>query len=282
MNLRTFLPDELIHLKEIELDLYTPSTQEDIVSLFAAASALEKISFRFAKGLAGVFAKIKPDQLASLHTIDLTCSDVTANDIHTILTNASLLKKISLFNCHDVAGGFEKLNPGQLKYLEEISFGYANITLKDKEALAKAAPAALIKFTKPSKSEILLDYRDSRNLSLPPSFFDTKPDPNKKLSYSEYFPGIPPNLYRLSVWLPDLNQCSLPPGFNLEEFLPLPPDHYNYTKDSQFICHQGIMPVKNNEGTSIILPSLHAEEKLFDLHLVSENGELVESCLNPD
>lgn len=93
--------------------------------------------------------------------------------------------------------------------------------------------------------------------------------------FTEYFPGINPGLYRLTVWRPQLDSLKGPEKFNPEDFKPIPLVRPDYSEQKEYACHCAIKKTQYKEGTDIILPSLDAEERLFNLRAFDENQRVI-------
>lgn len=102
---------------------------------------------------------------------------------------------------------------------------------------------------------------------------------NPTCSYFEYFPGVEARRYRLRQW--DVNlDAPFDPENGLtykipSEFKSTTLPIKNYFKDSKYESHAGIMPVNAKLGKEIILPSLDAEEIVFDVKLVDPTGKII-------
>lgn len=267
--LTPFNAGELPNLKNIDCS-WGEITAAQLIDLFSIATSLEEVTLYDCKTIAGCFAALKAEVLVHLHFLDLSCTDITANDLAAVLNKATSLRELHLDACIDIAGGFEYLQPNQLPHLMTITFNETYVTPEDIRALRKAAPLVNIIFDK----ELLALHPRQDELSA--SFFDTN-SKTPKYFYNEYFLGVCPSQYRLMLWQPELHTRKAPPIFNPDDFKQIKADKINYSNNPSFSCQEGIKQVNLEDGLDIILPSLDAEEKLFDLRVVSSKGKLLDN-----
>jgi len=119
-------------------------------------------------------------------------------------------------------------------------------------------------------------YGMSEIQSFTQDHFDTQCDPQKKLNFIEYFPGVAPHSYRHRVWSPHLDTCEGPGDFKPADFKAIAIDEMEETERRHYICHPGRRQTKVEEGAVILLPSLDAEERLLNLRVLDANGRLMD------
>ena len=241
---------QLPHLKKIYLRFIDVSTA-NVLALFNAAPHLEDIDLAGNNNIASSLAKIKPSQLLHLKEIDLSTS-ATATDVAVLLNIVPNLKKVRLEYCENIAGSFQYLKPNQLHHLEEINLRGSNVSIDDIKALQQAAPNAEI------HSDHSLSFQKAvhaiENKLLNNDFFNTATT-DRTHFYEEYFPGVCPSRYRLTLWTPDLNTLDPPPRMvKADDFKSY--TLYKIEDHTAFASFKGVKPVTITDGQEIILQLL--------------------------
>jgi hypothetical protein len=237
----------------------------------------------------------KEKTYASLEVADLSGAKINKNNLKFFLKNTPQLKELYLseeyFKC-DFVSDIRKqyphlmiINSNPLIVKEKDSYaaclGYKQLELsaasQQIKSLDNMSDVEDQKYADPQaiSPTLLRNYPMSHAST---TFFDN----TKKftLPFKRYFADIDPSDYRLSLWRPDLNslredrnllQANQFDSYSLDE-------NRKYAENKQYKCHRGVYTPAPQEDFTLLLPSLHAAEKLVQLQVVTAAGTL----LSPD
>src|SRR3990167_5127510 len=275
----------LEQLKEFKLE-NSDVTGQDIAALLRAAPGLETFDLRFCKNIEGVFASLRGNELSQLKEISLDSSGVTAQDIAALLRAAPGLETLAILSSRNkMMGIFAGLKENSLSQLKEITLYGSSVTIADIEAILKAAPnlsvgckKQLEKFKKERMQERESQIDRSQISRGNQRFSNFNTDfPEKTYSCVEYFPGMPPSLYRLKAVRPDLRGLQLNDvtGEGFKEYAINPDFKHQKEFGTHYQTLEGYKQVSQGEGNEIILPSLNANEVLTRLTVHDAAGQLI-------
>ena len=294
------LENQLPDLSQITL-AHSDATADDLTRLVKAAPKLTEISFNGA--IAAGLEHIEENQLPELTTVEIqglynqTFMSVAA--FSGLLRAAPNIIKLNI-TYNDALILLQTLGNKQLRKLQVIEISKGNATAADLIRLFQAAPnlrmlsCASIDDPENMPTQYLskiptyqLNNHKVFHSAIPASlsshsktenidqrYFDTSNDDVKTLPYIPYFAGVPPTRYRLRSTQPDITTLQLNKSVYSEPYQRVVLENKNYLQDNSVKCYRTGVIVTPDLGDAISLPSLAANEKIFDLYVLDTQGEL--------
>jgi len=273
-------------LNHIETDF------DKLVDVVSIIPFFQKLNLTSCKDIPSFFQCLDNSSLSQLEEINLSHTDVMAANIWGLFNAAPYLKEVNLFGCPSAEDALKGLQPDSLPHLKKIYLNLLDIGMTADKTLRNAAVHADILLSEPESNLADDDSDDIAETSdistnshqpAPPAdiaklndnFFEMKNTITSQ-SYTEYFPGVPPEDYRLRLWSPDLDaelktltvqQKITAPDFKSFEIS----SQNNVPNDWK--RHAGVKPLSTQDGTEIILPSLDAQEMLLQLDIKTADGK---------
>jgi hypothetical protein len=269
--------NQLQNLKAITL-YKTPIDLKNLKQLLKIAKGLNRISFDSIP-VSGCFNDLAENHLFNLEDVDLSSTNINANDLMKLFKTAPNIKQINLRftgSTYDTES-YKVINFDFLKNLEHIDISYCRLISREMLDMLQSMPNLKIinkvidedpyyTETKKEINNINFFYSENRGYNL---------------RYNKYFKNTPPDCYRLFVWQPILDSIG-PRQYTIPvDFMPLADDFnplkraIDYT-DIECERDNGVFPMTKNMGDSVILPSIHPNEKISQIKVVDEKGSLLD------
>lgn len=132
-------PNSLASLKSIDLHASNISL-ENFNTILKAAPNLKSIDLSYSRNIDEGHLELESNSLASSEHINLNRSNISLENVLTLLKAAPNLKSIDLNYCKSIDKGQLELEPNSLASLESIDLQSSNISLENILTLLRAAP----------------------------------------------------------------------------------------------------------------------------------------------